>query len=312
MIMRTALTILLLLSSTFAYGIKDNYLYMLNHVCKQSKLRPNDDPFITGDTFRSFADHVYDETDCVFSASSVKAGDIIFVNTYFLFDFFTKEHPFINYPYVLITHNSDFYAPGEFIRYLEEDKIFAWFGINCDSIHNKFIPIPIGICNKWSRGYPTSTIELLSNKQQKSYFCYCNFSLGTNYNIRKSVEYLFVNSSFVKYVRHCKPSDYLDYIVNSKFIISPPGRGIDCYRTWESLYLNSIPIVISSHLNKLYEELPVVVVNNWQDVTEDFLKEQYLIIQANKHKYNYQKLKFNYWWNQIEKTKQDCRLAYNK
>ena len=56
-----------------------------------------------------------------------------------------------------------------------------------------------------------------------------------------------------------------------KFILSPPGAGIDCHRTWEALYCGTIPIVISSSINELYEDLPVLTVSSW-DVIVIFRK----------------------------------------
>lgn len=53
------------------------------------------------------------------------------------------------------------------------------------------------------------------------------------------------------------------------FEVSPRGRGLDCFRTWEAMFLGTIPIVLSSPLDPLYqdEELPVVVVDSWSDIT---------------------------------------------
>jgi hypothetical protein len=54
------------------------------------------------------------------------------------------------------------------------------------------------------------------------------------------------------------------------FEISPRGNGIDCFRTWEALFLNTIPIVRTTTLDPLYqdEDLPVVIVESWREVTE--------------------------------------------
>ena len=71
-------------------------------------------PFISGDGFRSMADHVYDETDKSLRADEICYADIIFVNTHFLEEFFAKLHQDINYPYILLSHNSDDSAPGKF------------------------------------------------------------------------------------------------------------------------------------------------------------------------------------------------------
>lgn len=59
------------------------------------------------------------------------------------------------------------------------------------------------------------------------------------------------------------------------FEASPQGNGMDCFRTWEALALGTIPIVRTSSLDRLYREhaLPVVIVDDWSEVTEDKLAE---------------------------------------
>ena len=55
-------------------------------------------------------------------------------------------------------------------------------------------------------------------------------------------------------------------------MVSPHGNGLDCHRTWESLVLGNIVIVKRSSLDPLYEGLPVVIVDDWQQITRDNLK----------------------------------------
>ena len=59
--------------------------------------------------------------------------------------------------------------------------------------------------------------------------------------------------------------------VNTQYMfdISPPGHGIDCFRTWEALALGMIPIVLRSGtpLDELLRELPVVLVASFSEVT---------------------------------------------
>merc|ERR1712238_335232 len=54
-----------------------------------------------------------------------------------------------------------------------------------------------------------------------------------------------------------------------KFVVSPLGVGLDCYRTWETLVLGSIPIVPYSELvDELFDGLPVKRVSTWAEVDE--------------------------------------------
>src|SRR3989344_7491676 len=90
--------------------------------------RPPSTPFISGDTFRFFADFVYDELDTSLDPSRVTSGKTVFVKTDYLAPFFQKIHPAISSPYILITHNSDDPAPGPYARFLDGPKLLAWFG----------------------------------------------------------------------------------------------------------------------------------------------------------------------------------------
>ena len=58
-----------------------------------------------------------------------------------------------------------------------------------------------------------------------------------------------------------------------KFIISPRGAGIDCHRTWEALYLGCIPIVLSSSIDEIYHDLPVLVLKDWSELSEELSEE---------------------------------------
>jgi hypothetical protein len=55
------------------------------------------------------------------------------------------------------------------------------------------------------------------------------------------------------------------------FVLSPHGRGLDCYRTWEALLMGAIPIVKRSPLDPLFDGLPVVIVDDWSEITESAL-----------------------------------------
>ncbi|MFZ4100199.1 MAG: hypothetical protein ACOYKZ_07745, partial [Chlamydiia bacterium] len=62
--------------------------------------------------------------------------------------------------------------------------------------------------------------------------------------------------------------------LNSLFVVSPPGNAIDCHRTWEALILGCIPIVHSTTCDRLFDDLPVWVVQEWREVTAESAKKQ--------------------------------------
>jgi hypothetical protein len=57
------------------------------------------------------------------------------------------------------------------------------------------------------------------------------------------------------------------------FSLSMVGKGFDCYRTWESLYLGNIVLLQSSPLDPLFEGLPVVIIKDWSEINETNLKK---------------------------------------
>src|ERR1700722_11865528 len=140
-------------------------------------------------------------------------------------------------------------------------------------------------------------VEIINNAISKSVskvkdkICYLNISVSTNISGRKIVYTMFKDKSFC-YNPNTRLSwhDYLVDLAHSKFVLSPQGNGLDCHRTWEALYMGCIPIVKNSLLNDLYEDLPVVIVDDWAEVTEEFLNAKWLEIQSKK--FNIQKAYF--------------------
>jgi hypothetical protein len=62
------------------------------------------------------------------------------------------------------------------------------------------------------------------------------------------------------------PYEYLKLVSQSKFVLSPPGNGPDCHRTWESIYLGAVPIVYKSAWPFRDFNLPVAQVSDWNEV----------------------------------------------
>jgi hypothetical protein len=76
-----------------------------------------------------------------------------------------------------------------------------------------------------------------------------------------------VPNTFAKYLRD---------LSQSYFCISPNGNGIDCHRTWESLYVRTIPIVTDSLVAKAHADFPMMVLKDWSEFKSiDFSRELY-------------------------------------
>ena len=261
-------------------------------------------PFITGNTLRAHAIHIFDETSPQLDPALVKLGDVIFVKTdkEYLEHFFKKIHPAIRKKYILITHNSDCAAPGSFARHLDEPKLAAWFAQNIDNTkHAKLFAIPIGIANShWPHGdvaaFKYARKRLLHCK--RDIFCYVNFEPATYPKERGPVWNYFSKKTWSTLSWPNKPiKHYLNDLARSKFVISPRGNGLDCHRTLEALLMGAIPVVKSSPLDPLFQDLPVLIVHDWNKVTKSFLQDQYKIMQTKQ--YNMEKLFLPYWLERI-------------
>ncbi len=266
--------------------------------------RPGSYPFICGDTFRKIANHIIDETLIPFDPAKVKPGDIIFLNGNYLEIFVTTLHPHINAPYILLTHNSLQPAPGKFEALLNDPKLIAWFGKNITiTNHPKLFPLPLGIPNKhWPWGNIELIKEITNQHIQKNHLLYLNIDVKTN-NIRKKVQDIFENKSFCYFATRKPYKDYLADMAQSKFVLSPEGAGMDCHRTWEAMLVGSIPIITHSTLDIMFQDLPILFVDKWEDITEEFLEKNYKEITS-KH-YKLEKLYADYWLRQIYQTKGD-------
>ena len=62
--------------------------------------------------------------------------------------------------------------------------------------------------------------------------------------------------------------------------------------------MGSIPIVIYEETHHLFNDLPILFINDWSEITEEFLNEKY--DEYNKKSWNLEKLKIEYWTNFIK------------
>ena len=104
---------------------------------------------------------------------------------------------------------------------------------------------------------------------------YMNFNINTYPEERQKVWDMFVNQKWVTTTKNVPMSQFYFDLAAHKFAISPRGNGVDCHRTWEALYLRTVPIVKSSlHMNS-FSDLPIYYVNSWDELDYNKLMEFY-------------------------------------
>lgn len=289
-------------NNLFIFSILLAYLSILSGTIRNSSY-----PYISGDTFRAFADVVIDETTNNININAIKKGDIIFLKTDYLDYFFNEIHPRIKESYILLTHNSDYAVPGRFSSYLDDPKLYAWYGQNIDRKHSKLFPIPIGLANShWPHGNTRAITDIQKtlSADLKNIVLYINYSANTSVErANKSLENL-VTFPFAYASPRKSFEEYLQDMAHSIFVVSPPGNGQDCHRTWEALYLGAIPIVKDSTISELYRDLPILVIKDWAEIDEHYLKQT--LATFSKCTFNLKKIYADYWFEVLNTEKKKC------
>lgn len=77
---------------------------------------------------------------------------------------------------------------------------------------------------------------------------------------------------------------YYATLLHSRFVASPEGHGRDCYRTWEALALGAIPVLRRTSESgvdaRKFADVPVVWVDDWEQLTPHFLEEQWARLRS--------------------------------
>jgi hypothetical protein len=113
--------------------------------------------------------------------------------------------------------------------------------------------------------------KIINENNIKTNIVYCNIDVNTNISERSScLESIYPIKNSIK----VGFEEYLRNVSKSYFIISPNGNGIDCHKTWESLYLKSIPIVTNSINISFYKDYPILIIDKWSDLNNIELNEE--------------------------------------
>jgi len=273
-------------------------------------------PYISGYTWWHFCEHRLTQPDfgksvyTKFDPLDVKSGDTIFVEYNCLEEFAREYLPKIQERVILITSNygtrADMPLPGPFGYLLEEKKIVAWFVQNIDrEPTDKLIPMPIGLAsNYWPHGnhqLVNSMIPFALRNKDRPIFIYLNFSMSHE---RESCRDYF-NAMGIPLEPRKSYASYLRDLTKTVFVISPPGGGIDCHRTWEALLFGCYPVLQSTTLDPLFEDLPVVIVKDWEEVTPELLEEKQRELGAKK--WSREKLYSDYWFKKVRALQEEIR-----
>jgi len=211
---------------------------------------------------------------------------------------------------VLVIGHSDYEITNEVVNRLKHPGLVKIFAINCSSTDDIVVPIPLGITNLTNESslHPIYGNTVIMNKVVKepktdTNLVYMNINLYTHserylvYNIFKNKNWVTQEAANTSLMGR---EHFLRQIRNHTFVVCPRGNGIDTHRLWETLYMGSIPIVRYESAYRNFTSLPILFVENWNLVTEEFLRDKEKEIK--NRVYNLEKLNLDYWIKEINSS----------
>jgi hypothetical protein len=212
--------------------------------------------------------------------------------------------PIKNTP-IIISGHSDYAITDENVEYYQP-KI--WFCVNKQTNKSNIIALPIGITNDTNEsqlhtiyGNIDCMIQVMHETLEYKNLIYMNFNVNTYLQERPYVYDLFKDRSYVTIGETINTLDgrieFLREIKAHTFVLCPRGNGIDTHRLWETLYMGSIPILRKDIAYMDFIDLPICFIDNWEDITLDFLhtEKERICNQT----WNIDKLKIGYWLDKI-------------
>jgi hypothetical protein len=269
--------------------------------------------------------------------AQLPSGGAIYCCTDALETFASEVIDSISMPFVLVSGDSDTVvspqtlAGGVFEKILAHPTLVRWFAQNIGAAGEElhFLPIGLDYHTMWERPWVwrdsvrRSAFEqertLLGIRdraapvQERKPLIYCNwhFALhdrrGDGTPVRSErIECLeqvarslcFFEPTFVpRYRTWGTQTEYA-------FVLSPAGNGPDTHRLWEALVLGCIPIVRRNFLSQFLSDLPVIVVEDWREITAEFLERSFADMWARR--FNFGKLYLEYWRRAIRGMEPDA------
>jgi hypothetical protein len=219
----------------------------------------------------------------------------------------------INHDFVVVTHNSDCFICDEGVGFMDglgnhwkterfaiPDNVIKWYSPNVATANSKVQPIPTGLANEWWSPEIDKRNKMIAKWEEPreiKNLVYMDHNIVQNPVDRKRAYAILGDKPWVTAQREgLNFTKFLDNVYNHKFVICPAGNGIGTHREWESLYMGSIPI-IKGNIHNRYPELPICYINDWDELSEEFLNFEYNRIKNGI--WNMEMLNFAYWKNVI-------------
>jgi hypothetical protein len=251
--------------------------------------RPSSAPFVSGDTFRSLASHVWESERTTLKPSDLSQNDIIFCQADLVGSLNEKVLAHSDVEVTLLLGNSDQNHNVALVQSLGiRDKVH-FFAQNLEEEIAGWGVLPIGLENAQLSQNGIRRWFLRSRKrglgQNRQMRILSSFSIWTNPTIRNQALISLRRSPLADIQGQVSARKHHELLQKYAFVAAPPGNGIDTHRVWEAMYLGCVPIVLDSYLMRFYDSLglPIMVIRDFAEIenwTESVLRDRYSAMQV--------------------------------
>jgi hypothetical protein len=262
---------------------------------------------ITVDSWQQFCDSIYWADEKPFASMDFRGGQIVFCKIDEVMRFFEKLR--LTRRRVILVTRQGCLPCDVFRQKFLPGNVAHWFATNVTQAHPRITALPLGLGSPSS---PTTlTAGAISEARRESRprekWLYVNFRPETNPAVRGPLFEMF-QSRNEDWVTFQPPQDrgsnagFLGAIMEHRFVLCPPGNGVDTHRMWEVLLAGAIPVVLRSQAMTPFESLPILFVDDYREVTQAFLQNAWTRIRISEET---SKMLFaDYWGEKIAEAKQ--------
>ena len=273
--------------------------------------RPSSSPYLSVDSFRSIADHVWESPKFSVSLDAVRQGDVIYCEASGANSLRKSILEKVGCEVVLLLVNPNGIPIPEIDELVSNKNVSQVFAQNLESVVSKVKPLPVGLENRrfGGRGRTKPFKDYLRevqgrNQNQRQMRIMWFFNFNANIQERTEAANALLRSAVADKVEPMSLHMYRDTLKNYGFVACPPGMGVDTHRIWEALYLNCVPVVKRSHMTEAFEEMgvPLLIVNSFRDcigMTESELRDKYQTLST---KFSSSVLWLPYWRDAIRSS----------
>jgi len=211
---------------------------------------------------------------------------------------------------VLVSSESDRPITTEFLEGCPP-QIAHWFSTNIQTADERLSALPLGLANSYC-GITLKAPLIAANSRpiaERSRWLYVNFRTNSNPAVREPVMHQFRNMRNENWITVQEAGlgfeAFLEEMTSHRFVLCPPGNGIDTHRLWEALYSRTIPVAIAGPAMDAFRDLPILFLEDFRQLTRDFLAGEYERIKSSK--WNWQKLFLPWWRDRIHEQREKLK-----